>query len=85
MLRRRPLVARYTAGDFEGESLPIWNTTQAPVVDHVEAIVSAGPEDALVRERTADAREWVRRHHHPLTLYSRLKRTYAGLGVRMRR
>jgi glycosyltransferase involved in cell wall biosynthesis len=85
MLRRRPLVARYTAGDFEGESLPIWNTTQAPVVDQVEEIVAAGPDDALVRERTADAREWVRRHHHPLTLYSRLKRTYAALGVRMRR
>ncbi len=85
MLRRRPLVARYTAGDFEGEALPIWNTTEAPIVDHVEAIVAAGPDDALVRERTAEAREWVRRHHHPLTLYARLKRTYAALGVRIRR
>ena len=85
MLRRRPLVARYTAGDFEGEALPIWNTTEAPVVDHVEAIVAAGPDDPLVRARTSDAREWVRRHHHPLALYARLKRTYAALGVRINR
>jgi glycosyltransferase involved in cell wall biosynthesis len=84
MLRRRPLVARYTAGDFEGEALPLWNTTEAPIVDHVEAIVAAGPADELVRTRTWAAREWVRHHHHPLALFARLKRTYAALGVRIR-
>lgn len=85
MLRGRPLVARYTAGDFEGEQLPIWNTSEAPVVDQVEAVVAAGPQDALVRERSAAASEWVRSHHHPLELFARLKRTYAGLGVRFNR
>ena len=86
MQRGRPLVARYTAGDFEGEALPLWNTTQAPIVDHVEAIVAAlaagGAEAELVGERTEAGREWVRRHHHPYELYARLKRIYGSLGVR---
>ena len=82
MLRRRPVVARYTSGDHDAEPLPIWNTTEATVVEHVESIIGAGPDDALLRARTAAARDWVRGHHHPLTLYARLKRTYAALGVR---
>lgn len=82
MLRRRPVVAKYTSGGGDAEPLPIWNTTEAPIVEHIEAIIALGPDDSLVRSRTAAAREWVRDHHHPLTLFTRLKRTYAALGVR---
>ncbi|MEO7131079.1 MAG: glycosyltransferase [Dermatophilaceae bacterium] len=81
MLRRRPLIARYTAGDLDGLPIPLWNTIDATIVEHAEAIVAAGPDDAVVLARTDLARDWVRRHHHPLDLFARLKQIYAGLGV----
>lgn len=84
MVRRRPVIARYTAGDLDGERIPLWNTLDAPIVEHAEAIVAAGAEDRAILERTERARHWVRRHHHPLDLFDRLKRIYAGLGVNVR-
>ncbi|MDN5790516.1 MAG: glycosyltransferase [Micrococcales bacterium] len=84
MVRRRPVIARCAASHFDGECVPVWNTLDASIVEHAEAIVAAGPDDRAVRERTERARDWVRRHHHPLDLFDRLKRIYAGLGVDLR-
>ena len=84
MLRRRPLVAKYTAGNVDGRPIPLWNTVDASIVEHVEAIVVAGRGDAAVSRRAEAACDWVRRHHHPLALFERLKVIYAGLGADVR-
>lgn len=84
MLRKRPLVAKYTAGDLQGQPIPLWNTIDVSIAQQVEAIVAAGPDDPHVLARTEAARDWVRGHHHPFALFERLKTLYAGLGADIR-